>query len=728
VTGGGAYELSIVVVGYNSRYDLKNCLGSIREHAGPIAVETVVVDNDSVDGSAAFVRQEFPEARLFENGANVGYARAVNQGIRESRGRYVLVLNPDVTVHPGSLGRLVDFMGEHPDAGLAGAKLLNPDGSIQDSCRRFHTFWTLLLRRTMLGRLFPRSRALARYLMRDFDHLKSREVDWLSGACMIARREALADVGLMDERFFMYFEDVDWCYRIWKGGWKVYYVADATMEHAGARESAKPGISRQLLVHVVSLFHFYEKWGNLIYGAKRYWGAIRTAILLASDLVAINGSFFLAYALRSSLKGYLLRPMFGFGLYTRFLIFANIVIVLGFALFGLYGAKSRRQTGADLLLRTLRATLVAAIILMASTYMAAGIGYSRLVVGGFAGLVVVTSTLLRVLLEWFHRIVRAARFDLTRAVIVGTGEAAVRLGGRILAHPELGYDLAGVIETGGSTRQSGFPVLGGLSELPRLVDDQRIGEVIFADPDVSYDRMADFLLNARRSHVDVKMVSGLTAILTQRARIEEFLDLPVISFEREALLRAGAAVKRVLDVVVGGLLLVLWLPFLAVTALVTGASGRGAPLRTVPRAGVGRRPYGMRALKASDDAFRRFVLRHGLARFPAVLNVLRGEMSFVGPAPLEPDATAGLSPRESLRFDARPGIFGLAEVSGASGGSDGDPIALDAYYVQNWTLGGDLALVLKWLILCTTGRCPEGAASGGPAGRVSRPERTGEDA
>jgi GT2 family glycosyltransferase/lipopolysaccharide/colanic/teichoic acid biosynthesis glycosyltransferase len=728
LTGGGEHDLSIVVVGYNSRDELRSCLASIREHAGRVAVETIVVDNESSDGTAACVRREFPGVRVFENTANLGYSRAVNQGIRESRGRYILILNPDVVVRAGALGRLVEFMDAHPDGGMAGAKLLNPDGSVQDSCRRFHTFWTLILRRTPLGRAFPRSRALSRYLMRDFDHNESREVEWLLGACMIARRAALEDIGLMDERFFMYFEDVDWCYRTSKSGWKVYYVADAVMEHRHARESARPGISRQLLVHIVSLFHFYEKWGGLIYSAKRYWGALRTALLLVSDLVAINGSFFLAYAFRSSLKGLLTRPMFGVGVYTTFLVFANIVLVFSFGLFGLYGARSKRQSGADLLLRVFQATFVAAIILMASTFMASEVVYSRLVVVAFAALVVVVATLLRVLLKWFHRVVRAAGFDLTRTVIVGTGEAAVRLGGRILAHPELGYDIAGLIETGERGRPSGLPVLGGLSDLPRLIEDQRIGEVIFADPRLSYDRMADFLVSARRSRVDVKMVSGLTTILTQRARVEEFLDVPVLSFEREALLKAGAAFKRSLDVAAASLLFVLWLPFLAATAVARGGSGRGAPIRTVPRAGLGGRVYAMCALAPSGGGLRSFLDRHGLSRFPAIVNVLRGDMSFVGPAPLEPGVAAGLSSRERMILDARPGIFGLAEVSGAHGGPDGDPVALDAYYVQNWSLEGDLVLVLKWLNLCMMGGCAGETASGGPRGRPPRFERTDANA
>ncbi len=702
-------DLSIVIVGYRSLEPLRECLPSIRETAGP-GVETILIDNASGDGTAAFVEREFPEVRYFRNSTNVGYSRAVNQGIREALGRYVLVLNPDIKVLPRALERLLRFMDERGDAGIAAGKLLNADDTVQDSCRRFYTFWTLILRRTFLGRVFSRSPALRRYLMADFDHDHSREVDWVIGACMMVRKEALSDIGLMDERFFLYFEDVDWCYRTWKSGWKVYYVADAVMKHRYARESAKRGPSKQLVAHMISLFHFYEKWGKVAYLMKRHRTAIRRGVLLVSDVVAINGAFTLSYLLRSSLKGLLSKPMFGVNVYAPFIVFSNIVLLVSFALVGLYDRRTEREDGPDILLRATRATAVAAVMLMASTFLASQTVYSRVLVGVFCVLTILIVTLLRMALRAAHRAVQAGSFDLRRVVVVGQGPDAERTAGRILGRHGAGYDLVGLIESdGGRGSGSGVPVVGTLDALPSLLEEQRIDEVIFADPTLSNDRIADFLLRTRHSQVDVKMLSGFSDILTLRARVEEFLSLPIVSFEREALLRAGAGLKRTADAAGSVLLLALWAPALGVMSVVTVVSGRGAPLETVERVGRNRARFGMYVLRPSVDggALRRFAVRHGLSTFPQLLNVLVGDMSLVGPRPLAPEEEAGLGERDAMRLDARPGLTGPSVPVGpdereAGGAATRD---IETYYVQSWSLGGDVRILLRWIGRCLTGRC-----------------------
>ena len=702
-----ALDLSVVTVGYRSREALRGLLTSIGDTAGP-GVETLLIDNASHDGTAEMVRADHPWVRLYENGANVGYSRAVNQGIRDSRGRYVLVLNPDVRVTPGALGELVRFMDRHRDAAIAGAKLLNEDGTLQESCRRFYTFWTLILRRTFLGRLFPNARALRSYLMADFDHSHSREVDWVLGACMMVRKEALDDVGLMDERFFLYFEDVDWCYRAWKSGWKVYYVAEATMEHAYARESARKMPSRLLLAHVVSLFHFYDKWGKVAYWMRKNRTALRRGGLILSDLVSINGAFALAYLLRSSLRGLLAKPMFGAGVYGPFLIFANIVLVFTFALFGLYDRKTEREDGPDILLRSTKATAVAAVMLMASTYLASQTLYSRVLVGVFCVLTVALVTLLRMGLRGVHRAVQAGSFDLRRVVIVGTGPEAERMAARIARHAETGYDLVGVVDTGGPRAALGMPVVSTLDGLPELLDEQRIGEVVFADPDLSNDRIADFLMRTRKSPVDVKMLSGFSEVLTLSARVEEFLDLPIVSFEREAMLRTGAGLKRLIDIVCATLLVILWSPALAVTGLVTGVTGRGAPISKQERVGRDGATFSMYRLRETQrpSALRRFITRHGLSSAPMLLNVLKGEMSLAGPRPLSREEASGLDAGASLRFDARPGIASpITRVADEEGSVSRAEREIGMYYVQSWSLGADVRVALRWMGRCIAGRC-----------------------
>lgn len=699
-----AYEVSIVVVSYNSRKHLERLLPSLYDARHGVAFETIVVDNASADGTPRFVRDRFPDVRVVENAANLGYSRAVNQGIEAARGAYVLILNPDIVTHEGSLERLVRFMEEHPDAAIAGSKLLNPDGTVQHSCRRFYSVWTLLLRRTPLGRLLPWNREVPRYLMLDFDHESSREVDWLIGACMMVRREALADIGLMDERFFLYFEDVDWCYRAWRSGWKVYYVADSVMTHRYARESA--AASKLLLAHILSMLRYYEKWGRVIYAMKKYRHVVLVALLLGSDLVAINSSFALAYFIRSSLRGLLEKPMFGVGVYQSFLVFANIVILFSFAFFGLYGRRIERETGPDILLRVFRASVAAAVVLMASTYLTSQTVYSRVLVAAFLVLLVLISTLLRVAGKRLHRAFRTEGFDLARVAVVGTGPDAVALASRLVARPELGYDLVGLVSVGEEHPDAGFPVIGRLSGLPRLVNEQRIAEVVFADPDIPNDEVAGFLLAARKSTVDVRMVSGLSGILTRRARVEEFLDLPVVTFEREALMKASAGAKRALDVATAALLLAVWSPVLLIQTLGSGVRGR-KPLERTARLGVGGTEFGQVVLATVErpGPLRRFAERHCLSRLPGVINVLRGEMSMVGPEPLPPEALDGLGPAARVRLDARPGIMSLsgAPTDGVERMSDANE--LEAYYVQNWSLSGDAKILLRWIGRTLAGRC-----------------------
>ena len=706
VETSSAYEVSIVVVSYNSSRHLERLLPSLYDARRDVSFETIVVDNASDDGTPGFLADSFPQVRVIENAANLGYSRAVNQGIEAARGRYVLILNPDIEVRDGSIELLCREMDENADVGIAGSKLLNEDGTVQHSCRRFYTLWTVLLRRTFLGKLFRRTGEISRFLMLDFDHASSHDVDWIIGACMMVRREALADIGLMDERFFLYFEDVDWCYRAWRTGWKVRYIAESVMTHRYARESAST--SKLLLAHILSMLRYYEKWGRLIYTMKKYRHIVLVALLLVSDLIAVNGSFALAYVIRSSLRGLLEKPMFGVGVYRPFLMFANIVIVLSFAFFGLYGRRIERETGPDIFLRVIRGSVLAGVVLMASTYLTSQTLYSRVLVAVFLVLVVLTATLLRVLGKSIHRAFRAGRFDLVRIAVVGTGSEAVALATRLVERAELGYDLVGLVATDGDRHDVGFPVVGALEELPVLVDEQRIAEVVFADPGIPNDDVAGFLLAARKSTVDVRMVSGLSGILTRRARVEEFLDLPVVTFEREALMKAGAGAKRGADIVAAALVLALWSPFLLLQTLATGARGR-KPLERVERLGLSGSVYRQYALPAVEQpgALRRFADRHCLSRVPRVLNVLRGEMSMVGPEPLHPARLDGIGPAARVRLDARPGVVSLSGAPTAGGEGLEEADKLEAYYVQNWSLGGDARIVLRWAGRALTGGCAD---------------------
>jgi GT2 family glycosyltransferase len=219
-------DASVVVVTHNALPWIERCLESVRGE------EVVVVDNGSSDGSADVVRELLPGATVIEQ-ENVGLAAGWNRGLEAAGGRYVLILNSDAWLTEGSLRRLVLFADEHPDAAVVGPRLLNPDGSLQRSVRGFPTLWRLATEYLFLRKLAPRSRALNAFYAAGFDHDSVREAEFLMGACLLVRREAVEEVGPLDESFFLFSEETDWCYRFRQAGWKVLFFPGAECVHVG---------------------------------------------------------------------------------------------------------------------------------------------------------------------------------------------------------------------------------------------------------------------------------------------------------------------------------------------------------------------------------------------------------------------------------------------------------------------------------------------------------------
>jgi len=260
-------KLSVIIVSYNSGSLVGSNIESLYREGLPEKTEIIVVDNNSKDDTVAFLRSDFPEITLIANKENLGLAKAVNQGIEAASGDYYLMLNPDIIALPNAVKNLVQFMDEHDDVGLAGGKLLSPNGELQHSCYRFYTPLTVLYRRTPLGKTKAGQRAIDRFLMSDFDHASIKDVDWLMGSCYCLRRKAVDQVGGMDERFFLYFEDVDWCRRFWEKNWRVTYVPQATFSHFHQQSSR-----RQPLLGIITNWTTREHIRSAFKYFSKYWG------------------------------------------------------------------------------------------------------------------------------------------------------------------------------------------------------------------------------------------------------------------------------------------------------------------------------------------------------------------------------------------------------------------------------------------------------------------------
>jgi GT2 family glycosyltransferase len=251
-------DLSIIIVNYNTCDLLRDSLHSAYASEGGFGYEVIVVDNHSTDNSVAMVRQEFPQAKLICNDVNCGYACANNLGLRAAQGEYLLLLNPDTVLPADGLQHMLMFMEQHPDAGVAGAKLVLADGSLDLACRRsFPTLDVALYRLMGLSKRYPDSPRFNRYNLGYLDPDQVAEVDSVVGAFMLIRREALEQAGLFDERFFMYAEDIDLCYRIKVDhGWKVYYNPEVQVTHFKSQATTKRWIPMTIQFYrAMWLFH-----------------------------------------------------------------------------------------------------------------------------------------------------------------------------------------------------------------------------------------------------------------------------------------------------------------------------------------------------------------------------------------------------------------------------------------------------------------------------------------
>ena len=255
-----AVDISIIIISWNMCDLLRNCLTSIYKFTSGITFEIILIDNNSVDNTFEIIKKEFPEVIIKKNSKNLGVALARNQGISMSKGRYLLILDADIELLENSLLKLYEFMEKNPDAGISGAKLVDRNRTLQYSCKRYPGLLALIFRRFEHIRIIENSEVLTRHIMKDWDHNTVKEVDYLIGACQFIRREAMDLVGVYDDNIFYGPEDIDYCLRMWKSGYKVKYFPCTVMIHHEQRITKKKLISAISLAHLKGLVYIFIKY------------------------------------------------------------------------------------------------------------------------------------------------------------------------------------------------------------------------------------------------------------------------------------------------------------------------------------------------------------------------------------------------------------------------------------------------------------------------------------
>jgi N-acetylglucosaminyl-diphospho-decaprenol L-rhamnosyltransferase len=668
-------DLSVIIVSYRTPDLLRASLERLTQDPARHPREILVVDNASGDTSVD-VANEFPGVRVLALPRNVGFAGGVNQGIAAANGAYVFIMNPDVETRPDAVDLLADFLDTHPETGIAAPKLLNTDGSLQYSCRRHYTLKTIVLRRTPLGRMFPNASHLRWHLMMDYDHAAPRAVDWVAGAAMMARREAIEDVGPMEERYFLYFEDVDWCTRMQARGWQVYYVPEAIMVHHWQRASLGFGLAARR--HLRSGLRFYDRWGAVFYVFRQNRETLERILLVLADLAAFAAAFFSAFLARKEMAFVFHKPHWSLTFYTGFLAASVLVFAAAFHREGLY-RNLKEGDWVDVAFRVGKAATLATLVLMAATFILEMHGYSRFIVLGSWPFVVAFTFLVRRALNAAFTHAHRERWNLRRVALLGEGPLLDHLESVLRDHPEHGWDPVRIRRR--LSGAEGTPVAG----LIRQLAAERVSVVVVSPESMGLadESLVVEVMPLRRAGFGVRLASPFLASLPPQTRVETVADVAWLSLDKPAL-RPDSPAKRAFDVAAAGAALILGaIPALALL-LSRKLTGKAALEPKQSWRGPGGQISSGRPLAAGG----------WLRAFPFLPLVLRGELSLVGLRPLRPGEEApGGQAWQGVREQYRPGLVGPWTVSGVL--SPAEEMLQELRYLEAWSPELDLKLLLR---------------------------------
>lgn len=590
-------DVSVVIVNYNVRDFLVQAIRSVQQASRSLDTEIWVVDNNSIDDSVAVLEADFPDVHLIANRENVGFGSANNQAIRQAKGRFILILNPDTIVQEDTLERMVAFMEAHGDCGALGCQILNPDGSFAPESRRaFPTPEIAFWRMTGLGRLFPRSRRFGGYNMTYLPEDEAAEVDALSGSCMFVRREALLGergAGLFDEDFFMYGEDLDLCFRIQRAGWTIWYTPDTRIIHYKG-ESTKKGEIRyvRLFYGAMLLFiekHLDRKHSTVLASLLRLGIWSRAALTLVgntvrrivppmADTALVYGATALMAWVRYQQTGTTFAALF---LATVAPAFAGATVAsIGMA--GGYRRSRHFPVGPVLLGLTFGFLVVSAMSLFFQQ-----VAFSR-----FALLTSLAVSML-LLVGWRMAVGRKHRSG-RRALLVGGAVEAERLHRLMAAHPRPGFRLAGFVQDDDTAAEPGsrLPRLGRPSALRDLVRLQGFDDIVFSARDVSNQDIIQHMQSLQDLGVGFRILSQGGDHLIGKAEIDHLSAGRLGMGSTEEISLRPAAARRLFEWS-AGLLLGLASPFLWLASRFTpqhsGLRRGVATLRGLPHVFAGRR-------------------------------------------------------------------------------------------------------------------------------------------
>lgn len=648
-------KLSIIIVNYNVKEFLQNLIHSIEKAASNISHEIIIVDNASDDGSVDFIREKFPFTKLIVNNKNLGFSKGNNIGIAEAQGEYILFLNPDTLVSEDTFTKMIEFFETHPDAGLAGCKILNSDGTIQLACRRsFPGPWTSFCKVTGLSSIFPKSKLFARYNLTYLDENKTYEVDAVSGSFMMIKKEIYQKIGGFDEQFFMYGEDLDLCYRVQKAGYKVYYVHDSQIIHYKGESTRRSSLDEtKFFYNAMHLFVKKHLSSSFIIeiilrsaiGIREFFafmGRRKLVILfLILDFLIFNLSLFLSEKIYRSFSGWV-----GFPEETLLIIYTIPALIQIFvaAILGVY----KKNTLS--VLRSLAGLFAGFIILSSITFFFKQFAYSRAVVIINYVILLFTLTGWRIILKLFFNIGKKDGTSAKRTLIVGVNKQAAQIADKLRAKKNDYHSISGLI--GFSHADIGkkiesYEIVGSVDNISKVIEENKINEVIFSSEELSYNKMMSIVSTCQNQNVDFKLTGNNLDFIVGKTSVSILDDLSLIEINYNISNPVLKFIKNLFDYAFGFLVLFFIYPFIYLIVKLTGRTSE----------------------------FKSFILK--------VPSIFSGQVSFVGPKIVD---------TENNLYLGKKGLTGFWYIENNEGE---DSEKLDIFYAKNQNVWLDLEILGK---------------------------------
>lgn len=640
-------DISIVIVNYNVKDFLHKCLSSIQSSSGKLNIETIVVDNDSKDGSVEYLQPRFPEVKFIALKENIGFGKANNLGFNESSGKYILILNPDTILEERTLSVMFEYMKQNPETGIAGCKVLNPDGTFQLACRRgFPTPWAAFSKLFGLQKLFPKSKLFARYNQTFLPTDKTYNIDAVIGAFMFCRKEVIDELKGFDPDFFMYGEDIDLCFRADKLGWKVSYVHETSIVHYKGESTKRSSVNEvkhfynameifvQKHYSKSSVFLLILKIGIYLRQFFAYFEKFYKELLfILLDVAVINSALLISSKIWRN-------EYFAFPEYAYPVVF--IVITLTLIISMLFTGEYLEKKHS--IKKMFSGYLLTFFIISSLTYFFKEFAFSRGVVLLTIGISIVVSALLRVIISLYER--SYGKFSDRKVLLVGTGDQAKYFIDSLPEYAGKNIDLVGVVSVGSYLEKhfQNQPIVGDFEYLPKLISEMRINDVVITDNSISYGDLLSKISDSSHTNTRFHFASEYNEFLASKI-ISDITGEILHDKEYDFFILKNRIFKRLSDIIGAILLMTVASPIIALWS------------------------------RNSAEAFKNLTM------------VLKGKKSLIG-----------LYVRANRKNHVgKQGLISLAHISNPERLTEQAIENLNDYYLKNYTLGLDLDIVIKYL-------------------------------